>query len=415
MTRTPRKRNTRLEQARQDKGLSRSQLAVLVNAYVLDHHGQRRATDQRHVGKWERGELRPDAVSREALLAVLDASGPDDIGCAPPTRATVEQVNRKDFLRGAAALTSSALLRVPWQHTSSDTGIDDDPLNLVAVPTRAYRAGEAHTHTATLAPAVTAHLRMATAMLGHRPSPVQHAALAELNGLAAWLAADAGDDATARRRYAAAVDHAERSGHTLLTAYMIASQGHHTIESGFPRAGLDQLDRAALTLGSPAPATAHAWLQSLYAVGHARAGHRKLALSALRAAETHTARQRGDTVWPFVFPFDLAKAARYRSAALGRLGDIRAADAAWTVARPALKAPKVHALALAHHAETLAVAGRIAESGHTATTALTLAGEYGSARTITTVRRLRERLPARTGDLAGLDAALTALDRATTA
>jgi hypothetical protein len=227
--------------------------------------------------------------------------------------------------------------------------------------------------------------------------------------LAAWLAADRNDNATARKRYTEAIRHAERAHHPLLASYMTASLGHFAVEAGHARQGVTLLDRAAGQLDKTAPDTARAWLASLHAVAYAAIGDRTATLAALRQAEKLTSSRRGEPHWPWVFTFDRAKAARYQAAALSRLGDLRAAREAYLDAAPALTAPKPLALAQVEQADVLARAGHIAEGCALAVEALASGRAYNSERITTRVRDFRAALPAKTAAACMLDDALAVL------
>lgn len=277
-------------------------------------------------------------------------------------------------------------------------------------PTVHYRRVEQSVSSHQLAPAVEGHLTLARSIVDQRlRTATGFAALAEIAGLAAWLAADRGDQASARRRYTEAVQHAKRAHHPLLVSYMTASLDHFTVESGDPRQGVVLLDRAHTQLDASASDSARAWLASLRAVAYAELGDRTAAYASMRTAETLTSRQRGEPAWPWVFTFDEAKASRYQAAAFARLGDVRAATTAFHAAQPALIGPKPRALIVLDHARVLARTGEIAHGCALATEALQIGRDYGSERIIAGVRAFRAELSSRAADIRALDEALTAL------
>ncbi|MFC6093151.1 hypothetical protein [Saccharothrix lopnurensis] len=124
-----------------------------------------------------------------------------------------------------------------------------------------------------------------------------------------------------------------------------------------------------------------------------------------------TGRGRCEAHWPWVFSFDRAKAARYRAAALGRLGDARAAHDAYTEAEPALTAPKPRALAQVERAHPLAADGMIEQGCELVVEALAVGRTYGSERITARARQFRENLLAHTQEASALDDALAALYR----
>ncbi|HEY3610607.1 MAG TPA: hypothetical protein VGL06_24100 [Pseudonocardiaceae bacterium] len=169
------------------------------------------------------------------------------------------------------------------------------------------------------------------------------------------------------------------------------------------------IQRASVLLDGSAPDAARAWLESLRATAHAAMKDRTSATGALRRAESLTNRQRGELRWPWLFAFDAAKAARYQAGALGRLGDVRAARAAYAAAGPALTAAKPRAPAQVEHAHVLVRAGDVAAGSALAIEALATARTYGSERITNRVREFRISLPPRTTEADGLDDALSAL------
>lgn len=390
--------------------MTRHELADAVNAHVYRASNGTKVTavDANHVGKWERGKIRwPAAYYRAAIRAVLDAATDAELGFARPTSGNPDNVDRKTFLKTALGTGAGVLVS---RHGPEPV---QDPRELAAAvsgPTAYYRRMESAVSSEQLAPAVNAHLALTTSIVNTTlRTSTGFGVLAEVAGLAAWLAADRGDNATARRRYSEAVKHAERANHPLLASYMTASLGHFAVEAGHARQGVTLLDRAASQLDKSAPSAARAWLASLHAVAHASLGDKTATLSALRAAERLTGRQRGEPQWPWVFAFDRAKVARYQAGALGRLGDLRAATTAYDAALPTLSGPKPRALAQLDQAQAMAVAGLVADACQLTTEALQVGRDYGSERIIARVRDFRAGLPAHTTLARDLDDALTAL------
>ncbi|WP_245645803.1 hypothetical protein [Pseudonocardia acaciae] len=389
--------------------MTRQELAEAINAYVYRASGGKQVTavDFNHVGKWERGTIRwPAARYRAALRAILDVATDRDLGFARPARGKPGDVDRKKFLKTALGTSAGAVLARFALVGSGDSG---DLLRAVSGPTADYRRMEQEVSSDRLAPAVDAHLSLATAVVGNQlRTSSGHAVLAEIAGLSAWLAADRGDGATARRRYADAIRHAGRAHHPLLTSYMTASLGHFAVESGDPRQGMTLLDRAAAQLDPSAPSTARAWLASLHAVAYATLGNRQATYAALRTAENATSRPHGEPVWPWVFSFDRDKAARYQAEALAGLGDFRAAAAAFEAVSPS-GGPKPRALAQVKRARALAAIGDVERSCALALEALRVGLDYSSERVTSRVRAFRASLPVRTRAAGALDDALAAL------
>ncbi len=84
-----------------------------------------------------------------------------------------------------------------------------------------YRQMESAVASDRLSPAVDAHLSLAVGIVRDRLRTSDgFRMLSEVPGLAAWLAADRGDNAMARRRYVEAIGYTKRAHHPLLAAYM---------------------------------------------------------------------------------------------------------------------------------------------------------------------------------------------------
>ena len=342
--------------------LSRAELAEAVNAWLHEHTQRAGALDDHTIARYERGKIRwPGNDYRAAFRAVLKATSDAELGFTHAGGGNPDGVDRKNFLKTTLGAGAGV-----WVSHHFPASADDDPHGLALAlsgPTTHYRHMESAVSSQELAPAVDAHLRLASYMVpDFLPTATGFGVLSEIAGLSAWLAADRGDLGTARRRYTEVVHHAERTHHPLLVAYMTASLGHFAAESGDPRQGVALLDRAAGNLDSSAPDAARAWLSSLHAVAHAALGDASDARAALRIAGKLAERHRGEPRWPWVFAFDTTKAARYQASVLGRLGDFRAACSAYDAAGITALAPKPRALAQVEHAGVLARAGMVGES-----------------------------------------------------
>ncbi|WP_016697390.1 hypothetical protein [Actinoalloteichus spitiensis] len=388
--------------------MTRQELADAVNVQVNRLSGGRHTTpvNANHIGKWERGVIRwPAAHYRAALRAVLGAATDGELGFRRPTRA------RRSPPRAAPpALDADEPAPASPRRVVAAGGNTRDLLASLAGPTVHYRRMEQTVSSASLGPAAEAHLTLADEIVRTRcRTPKGYTVLSEIAGLCAWLAADWGDVGTARRHYARAVRHAERADNPLLVAYMVGSLGQYTVETGRPRDGVALLDRATTQLGASSPTIARSWLSSLHAVGHAALGDRRATTAALRRAERDASSGRAEPVWPWVFAFDDAKAARHRATALARLGDARGAMDALAAAAPALTAPKPRALAQLDQASVLADAGRWEESGRLATEAMRVGRDLDSERILVRVRAFHAAQPRR-GRATALNEELTVTD-----
>ncbi len=385
--------------------MTRQELADAVNDHVFRATNTRGAVDERHIGKWERGETTwPRTYYRAALRAILDVASDAELGFSRRRPLTGDKdVTRKQFLRGAVLAAGASAVRA---NAPSGTEL----IEAIAGPTGHYRRMESSVPSDQVHPAVEAHLDLVDHVVRDRLSSSNgFRALSEVAGLAAWLAADCGDDATARRRYAEAIRHAERTHHPLLVSYMTASLGHYAVETGDAHAGLTLLRTASSYMDRAVPDSAAAWMASLLAVAYAATGDRANTLTSLHRAERLADRQRGEPRWPWVFVFSGPKAARYQASALARIGDHRGSRAAFMAAQPALTAAKPRALAQVEQAHVLARTGDVEGGCALATEALHTGLRYRSERITRLAREYRASLPARSQEVRALDDALAAL------
>lgn len=316
-----------------------------------------------------------------------------------------DDVERKEFLR--AALGAGAGLVASRYISLADHQGANDLRSALAGPITHYRRMEHAVSSEHLAPAVEAHLTLARVTVDqHLNTSGGFSVLAEIAGMTGWLASDRGDLATARRRYAEAVQRAQQAQHPLLAAYMTASLGQFETEAGNPQIGLKYIRRAEALLDRSAPDSARAWLSSLRAITSAQLADRKGTHAALKLADTLTSRQRGEPTWPWVFQYDNAKFASSEAVALGRLGDLSGAVVAFETAEAHITGPKPRALALLDHAQVLASSGQADEGCAVAVAALETGRKLGSVRIVNRVRSFHTNLPANTAGARHLNDAL---------
>lgn len=318
-----------------------------------------------------------------------------------------DDVDRKEFLR--AAIGAGAGLAASRYISLADDQGASDLRSALAGPITHYRRMEHAVSSEHLAPAVEAHLALARVTVDqHLRTAGGLSVLAEIAGMTGWLASDRGDQATARLRYGEAVERAQQAHHPLLAAYMVASLGQFETEAGNPRIGLKHIAQAESLLDRSAPDSARAWLSSLRAVTLAQLADHKGTHAALKLADTLTSRQRGEPVWPWVFQFDAAKFASSEAVALGRLGELSAAIAAFEAA-PNTAGPKPRALAQMDHAQVLANAGRLDEACVAALAALRAGHSLGSVRVVNRVRSFHRNLSVDGSEMTKLNDALRAV------
>ena len=215
--------------------------------------------------------------------------------------------------------------------------------------------------------------------------------MSEAAGFAAWLHADMHDPGSARNYYRMAINAARNARRDLLTSYMIGSLAAFEIENEDPAFGLELLVEARTTLGEHPPPVAEAWLSSLEGLGRATAHDKPAALQALHNAEQAvSAHERAtDPPWPWVFPFDQGKLARYRALIMVRLGDaVEAVNAFADSLSAAQPSEKQRGMIMVDIATARYLAGEIDEAFYLAQEALILGLTYGSERIVQRARRV---------------------------
>jgi transcriptional regulator with XRE-family HTH domain len=311
---------------------------------------------------------------------------------APPREETEQDVQRREFLGGVAAVAATPVLAA-----LADGGQQAAALRL---STTAYRRLEGSTPSRDLTEPVHAHLRLIqsisqSASNGDRPRLA--AVGSEAASLAGWLAWDTGDHGSARSWYGSAVKAARAAGDPLLTAYQVGSLAQFEAHAGNGSQALNLAAAARRALGNHRPVIAEAWLFAVEALAQAAGGDRRAADRAL--VESGAAAQRisreEPPPWPWVFAFDEAKVAACRVMCGARLG-----ISAWVLDADteALGAghEKQRALVLLDIAAGYLAAGRLEAAFALAARAVETGIVYRSGRIVERARQLRRTLTAGT-------------------
>ncbi|WP_338596762.1 hypothetical protein [Saccharopolyspora sp. SCSIO 74807] len=391
--------------------MTRQELAEAVNAQVYRLTEKLTEIDANHIGKWERGDFRwPAAHYRQALRHVLNVDSDLELGFKRRgDGCTTENVDRRTYLGTTLGLGVGVALARSRRAEAAGEHVDELVAS-IAAPTESYRRMEASVSSQYLAPAAEGHLRLVKQVVRDKLHDARgFAALSEIAGFSAWLAADRGDTAAARARYQESIRFAESARNPLLVSYMIGSLGHFAVEIGDPHQGALLLDKAARQLDNRSPAAARAWLASLRAVAFGALRDRRAMTESLATAERLADRRPGEAQWPWVFTFTSAKVARYQSSALVKFGDLAAARNVYATAIPAMTAPKQQSLAKIEYALLLAGTGHQDEAAKLGVEALRVGKQYGSERIVSNVRTLRAKLPQHSREVEDLDHMLITL------
>jgi transcriptional regulator with XRE-family HTH domain len=333
--------------------------------------GQDLGIDANAVSRHERGIIAMPRPPYPELYARLYRTTVGTLW--PPSR--IGGMERRRFLQAVAATPLAALL-----------GGADPGAEAITVVTGGFRRLESTTAAAELGAPVSAHLRFMAGQLD-RGGRQLAAAASEAAGLAAWLAVDQADDASAGRHYRQAIGYAQRSGSDTLAAYMLGSMALWAAETGRASDAARLLGQARQSLPQPAPPTVGAWLAAIEATAQASARDADATVAAWKRAETAVA-QGHDPVWPWLFPFDGAKLAGYVGTCATRLRLPRTALPALTEALDGLgpARTKQRALVLADLAANHRALGDDDQARELAAEAHAIGIERASAKVLQRVR-----------------------------
>lgn len=308
-----------------------------------------------------------------------------------------DTTNRRQFVAGALGVSGLALIGTPEGSVPIDSA---DEERLLMIPSATYRRLEQRNSSRLLIAPVAAHLALIRQLAGRAGYSAAHTrrllmVVSETAGLAAWLYVDLDDRAAGRRHYQLAVRAAERSGHSLLPAYMQASLGQFAAHSGDVPQAMRLIAVARAWLPRSAPTIATVWLDAVEAVAVAESRDQR-ALTLLDQAEQRLGNNVNDEpIWPWIFRFDEHKLASYRALAPTRLGRPRVAEPAFAMAGTSPQAPKQQALMDIERARSHVRAGQIDEACRLAVTAFEVGHRYDSERVLRAVTIFRRRLGVR--------------------
>ncbi len=306
-------------------------------------------------------------------------------------------MNRRELLFGGAAGAVLVSAVLPGTVLA-----DDESATVVHAITTAHRRLDGTIPSPELAEPVLAHLRMATRAQAKIWDPLSvkamAAAVSEVAGLVGWLQWDMHDLGSARRHYRLAVEHAQRVGDSLLTAYMLGSMASFVVHEGEASEGLALVRHAAKASTGHRPATGDAWLAAMEAVAHATSGDDVQAWRALDRAEAAAEQltREEQPPWPWIFPFDTQKIAHHRLACAVRL---RRPDVAYaavdSLSLVAFGHRKQGALVLLDLASAHIQTQEMDEALRVAAAAVDLAAQTQSERVLSRARQFRRTIPVR--------------------
>jgi transcriptional regulator with XRE-family HTH domain len=297
-----------------DMGLSRQELAELVNTWAWDHHEKMLDHSANWVGQLERGKIRwPGKVSREALRAILGVSTDAALGFvnARSARAAVklEHVDRQQFLRSSrdlgalAALGPVATLLEGTEPTPIPTRVGATDIEQIRTAARVFESWSGTYGGGLAREAVMGQLRWSACLLEAtcpdllRPGLLS--AVGDLAAVAGYLAVDVGAHEQARRIYHFALACAEEAGDWPLRGEILSSMAKQAIWTGQPDEGLTLAEQG---LVRPDRLTAAGRSRLHTDRGRALARMRRVneALTAIGTADDHFAHFTPDNEPPFL-------------------------------------------------------------------------------------------------------------------
>ncbi|PWW58402.1 helix-turn-helix domain-containing protein [Actinokineospora spheciospongiae] len=401
-------------------GLSRDELAELVNAHVWRARGKVVAIDGNYVGKLERGKIRwPRAEYREALRSILgvrtDAAlgfsnvrraavtVPNAVLAAVDTVVKVEDVDRQQFLR-TAALGIGSLALAPGMGLFETAEPTPVPIRVgmaeveqITAASQVFAGWDATYGGGLVREAVVAQLKVCTGLLGATyPDAVRkplHSAIGDLADTCAYMAFDVGAHEDARSMFRLALACAEEVSDWHLRAEVLSSMARQAIYTGHPDEGLTLIEHA-LVRADRLTATEQAMLHAVRARALAKMGRTQETLLTVGVADDHFAKRTpaNDPSWMGYYNafqhdgdtghalFDLAVNGRFSGEAGARLSSAASGHAA--------EFPRARVFCLAELASLTMVTGDPAEAVTIGTAALDSAGTIRSRRVADHLREL---------------------------
>ncbi|MGH3754010.1 MAG: XRE family transcriptional regulator [Pseudonocardiaceae bacterium] len=290
-----------------DLGLSRQELAELVNAYAWEHHDKVLYHSANWVGQLERGKIRwPGTVAREALRAILGVPTDAALGFTGDPRSAraaeeLDKVDRQQLIRTGVSLGVSALLLegpvVALLEISEPT---PTPRRIGATDIEQVRTASARLASldftyggGPVRDAVMGQLRWAAGLRNAtcpaRLRPALYSAIGDLANRAGCVAFDVGAYEDARRVFRFALACAEKAEDWDLRAYVLDCMALLEIRAGRPDEGLTLVEHG-LVRADRLPATQLSMLHTTRGRALARMRRVNETRTAIGTAEDHFAR-----------------------------------------------------------------------------------------------------------------------------
>jgi hypothetical protein len=251
-------------------GLSRQELAERINQWIFENRSAIVTLDANYIGKLEAGKIRwPQTLYREAFRAVLRTDSDRQLGFRRPRRRATGLPDIGPHATGPLGPTSALPwfdLSVPLEPASVPARIDPHTIEQIRLATATFRSWD-YAHGGGLArEAVFAQLRWCAQLL-HTDCPdslrpALFAAVAELGGVAGFMAFDAGAYADAKRAFGFSHACAEEARDWHMRATIFSMMARQAIWCGHPDDGLTYVE-TALVRSDRLTATERASLHTL--------------------------------------------------------------------------------------------------------------------------------------------------------
>ena len=285
------------------ESVSRSELAARVNEvlYPDPQIRGRSPVNANYLGKLEEGVIHwPKAEYRAALRTVLGVESDEEIGFYNPrasARANVEDMDRRDLLGALGSVIGAGVASTPTMALLGADGptelphrIGRDHIEQVIEAAEIFEKWD-NSHGGALAREVADSKLRQLAKLLERPCPPPlksdlYAVMAQLAGVVAFILFDAYEHASARRRFAFALQCAEIGGDWHHRATLLANMARQAIWCGQPDDGLTYTEMG-LVRADRLTATERAMLHTVRARALAKFGPSRAqeALTAVGAAD----------------------------------------------------------------------------------------------------------------------------------
>jgi len=386
----------RLREYRERYGWSQEELVAEIHRRAVQRGDPvAPGLDQPALSRHENGHKRPGPRNRDLYCLVYGAT-PAELGfvvALPDEKRDPEDVDRREFLVGAAGLVASAA--VPGAPTKRLDRFDLERLrqNLTYLRRLDDQHGSAAVYAMT-----TRTFRRLRGLVEH--ARYDHATGLELRALigsaasrVGWLEFDAGRHDDARRWYLEALQWAQLADADSVSIGTMASMSRQAADERRPRETLDLAAVAQRTAKATTPRL-RSMLTAREALGHAQHSDAANTHAALGRARVHAETSHADDPLWLAF-YGAADFARHEYHAALMLCDTAAAEDA---ARTALALsdpvayPRNHALDLVNLAAILAQLGELDESAAVAMQAAGLIADVDSARVTRGLRDVAHRL-----------------------